>query len=281
MLSFKSIGYLGRLGNQMFQFASSVAIAKKTGNDIFFPLENCTAVYPNGPINPKTNSPIPVKCDLLDCFDIPVSFFKRAIEINTGSIMKEKVFTFDPDMFNVKDGSDLHGFFQTEKYFKPIEHDIHRYFSFKNKIEESCKEYWSLNIEKFLDGNKSVSIHVRRGDYTLYPGHHPVCSDEYYNQAISRFDPEFRFLIFSDDLEWCRSKFISDRFFIVDSGDPFKDLKLISMCDHHIIANSSFSWWGSWLNRKEKKRTICPSYWFGPMINKNTKDIYCEGWEVI
>ena len=272
---------MGRLGNQMFQFASSVAIAKKTGHDIFFPLENCTAVYPNGPINPKTNSHTPVKCDLLDCFNIPASFFKRSAEINTGSIIKEKEFTFDPDMFNVQDGSDLHGFFQTEKYFKPIEDDIHRYFSFKPEIEESSTEYWSLNIEKFLEGNKSVSIHVRRGDYTLYPGHHPVCSDEYYSQAISRFGPEFRFLVFSDDLEWCRSKFISDRFFIVDSGDPFKDLKLMSMCDHHINANSSFSWWGSWLNRKEGKITICPSYWFGPMIDKNTKDVYCKEWEII
>lgn len=281
MLSFKSIGYLGRLGNQMFQFASSVAIAKKTGHDIFFPLENCTAVYPNGPINPKTNSPTPVKCDLLDCFDIPVSFFKRAIEIDTVTIMQEKEFTFDPDMFNVQDGSDLYGFFQTEKYFKQIEDDIHKYFSFKHEIEESCKEYWSLNIKKFLEGNKSVSIHIRRGDYTLYPNHHPLCSRDYYDRSISLFGPEIKFLIFSDDLDWCRENFSSNRFHVVDSGSPYIDLKLITMCDHHINANSSFSWWGSWLNRKENKRVICPSNWFGPEINKDPRDVYCLNWEII
>jgi hypothetical protein len=98
---------------------------------------------------------------------------------------------------------------------------------------------------------------------------------------MSSFGPEVKFLIFSDDLDWCRENFSSDKFHVVDSGSPYSDLKLITMCDHHINANSSFSWWGSWLNRKENKRVICPSNWFGSAINKNTKDVYCEGWEII
>lgn len=281
MIYFTKIGYLGRLGNQMFQFASSVAIAKKTGHDIFFPLENCTEFDPNGPINPKTNSPTLVKCDLLDCFNIPVSFFKRSSEINIGSIIQEKKFTFDPDMFNVQDGSDLYGFFQTEKYFKPISRDIIEYFTFKSEIVNSSSKYWSKNIKGFLAGSKPVSIHIRRGDYTLYPNHHPLCSRDYYNRAISLFEPEVKFLIFSDDLDWCRENFSSNRFHVVDSGSPYIDLKLITMCDHHINANSSFSWWGSWLNQKESKRVICPANWFGPAINKDQRDVYCEDWKTI
>jgi len=272
---------MGRLGNQMFQFASSVAIAKRLGYDVFFPIENCFSVYPNGPIDPKTNLHIPVKCDLLDCFDIPLSFFRKSGEISTQSTVQERTFTFDPDMFNISDGSDLSGYFQTEKYFKSIREDILEYFSFKSEISERASEYWTENIGVFLDNSKSVSVHVRRGDYTLYPGHHPVCSDEYYTEAISRFDTGHKFIVFSDDLDWCKEKFGSDQFFVVDSGSPFVDLMLMSMCDHHINANSSFSWWGSWLNRNEDRITICPSNWFGPMIDKNTKDVYCTGWEII
>ena len=281
MLSFRAIGYMGRLGNQMFQFASSVAIAKKTGYDIFFPIENCSAISPTGPIDLKTGSPMMVKCDLLDCFNLPVRFFKSIQNITVSSAVHEKEFTFDPDMYKIPDGTNLIGYYQTEKYFKEIRESILGYFSFRPEIVNSASLYWKDLIENFLSGSICVSIHVRRGDYTLYPNHHPPCSKDYYDRAISLFAPETKFLVFSDDIEWCRENFDSPQFHVVDSGSPYVDLKLITMCDHHINANSSFSWWGSWLNPKENKRVICPKNWFGPAINKDTRDVYCEGWEVI
>jgi hypothetical protein len=183
-------------------------------------------------------------------------------------------------MYKISDGTDLIGYYQTEKYFKEIRESILGYFSFRPEIVNSASLYWKDSIENFLSGSICVSIHVRRGDYTLYPNHHPTCSKDYYDRAISLFSPETKFLIFSDDIEWCRENFNSPRFHVVDSGSPYVDLKLISMCDHHINANSSFSWWGSWLNLKENKRVICPKNWFGPSINKDTKDVYCEGWEI-
>jgi hypothetical protein len=281
MLSFRSIGYMGRLGNQMFQFASSVGIAKKIGYPVFFPIENCSSFYSNGPIDPKTGLNMQVKCDLTDCFNIPNEFFKSSNEIAVNYIAREKNFTFDLDMYKIPDGTDLSGYFQTEKYFKEIRNLLLEYFSFKPAIEERSSEYWKELIVNFSSGSPIISLHVRRGDYTLYPDHHPTCSEEYYNNAMSLFDPSSKFLVFSDDIEWCREKFNSEKFHIVDSGNPYVDLKLMSLCDHHINANSSFSWWGSWLNQKEDKRVICPANWFGPLIKKDTSDVYCEGWEII
>ena len=97
---------MGRLGNQMFQFSSSVAIAKKLGHDIFFPIENCSNFSPTGPIDLKTGSPMIVKCDLLDCFNLPVRFFKSIQNITVSSSIHEKAFTFDPDMYKIPDGTD-------------------------------------------------------------------------------------------------------------------------------------------------------------------------------
>jgi len=281
MISFRAIGYMGRLGNQMFQFSSSVAIAKKLGYEIFFPIENCSNFSPTGPIDLKTGSPMRVKCDLLECFNLPVRFFKTSQNIRVHQGVNEKEFTFDPDMYKIADGTDLMGYFQTEKYFSEFRDLILRYFSFRPEVANGAFLYWEKFVQPFLGNSASVSVHVRRGDYTLYPDHHPTCSKDYYDKAISSFDPDDKFLVFSDDIDWCRKNFNSDRFHIVDSGSPYIDLKLITMCDHHINANSSFSWWGAWLNPKKEKRVICPSRWFGPSIQKNVEDIYCEGWEKI
>ncbi len=281
MISFRSIGYMGRLGNQMFQFASAIGISKKIGLDVFFPTENCSTFLSNGPIDPKTGVNMRVKCDLLDCFNIPLDFFKGIQDIRVFRGIQEKEFTFDPDMYRIEDGTDLIGYFQTEKYFKEVRNLILEYFNFKKEIQDSAINYWKDEVENFLQGSSCVSVHVRRGDYTLYPNHHPTCSKEYYEKAINLFEEDDKFLIFSDDLEWCRENFNSPRFHIVDSKNPYVDLKIMTMCDHHINANSSFSWWGSWLNQKENKRVICPRNWFGPAINKDTRDVYCEGWEII
>jgi len=89
--------------------------------------------------------------------------------------------------------------------------------------------------------------------------------------------------VFSDDIGWCKENLTLPgfNFNFVDLENPYQSMYLMSMCENNIIANSSFSWWGSWLNQKENKRVICPKDWFGPAINKDTRDVYCEGWEVI
>ena len=281
MISFRSIGYMGRLGNQMFQFSSSLGIAEKKGFGAIFPESNCYRVSLNGPMDPKTRLMTPVKCDLKDCFDIPLGYFVSDGEITPSAIYHEGDLKFDSKVYSIPENCDLSGYFQTEKYFSHIREKLLEIFSFKWEIEKNALDYWTNTISPFLDGSNSVSIHVRRGDYTLYPDHHPTCSKEYYDLAISSFDEGCKFIVFSDDIEWCKENFKGDRFHCVDTGSPYVDLKIMTMCKHHINANSSFSWWGAWLNPKEGKRVICPSKWFGPSIPKDVSDIYCEGWEII
>jgi hypothetical protein len=271
---------MGRLGNQMFQFSSALGIAQKNSTRAIFPISNCSTINPRGPIDPKTRLNIPVKCDLLDCFDISSEYF-TSDEIPVKAVYHEGDMKFDPRTFELPQNCDLNGYFQTEKYFSFIKEDLMGIFKFKWEFEKIAVDYWINSIVPFLSESDSVSIHVRRGDYTLYPDHHPTCSKEYYDVAISKFGEDCKFLVFSDDIEWCKENFSGERFHCVDTGSPYVDLKLMTMCKHHINANSSFSWWGAWLNPKEGKRVICPSKWFGPAIQKNVEDIYCEGWEVI
>lgn len=281
MISFRSIGYMGRLGNQMFQFSSALGIADKKSTSALFPISNCYHLSPAGPIDTKTGLRTQVKCDLLDCFDIPSEYFVPLDSIHPEAIYYERDLKFDPDLFGIPGNIDLSGYFQTEKYFSHIREKLLKIFSFKAEIEKNSLDYWSNYIFPFLNDSHLVSLHVRRGDYTLYPDHHPTCSTEYYNQAISSFDGDFKFLVFSDDIEWCMENFKGDRFHFVNTGSPYTDLKIMTMCNHHINANSSFSWWGAWLNTNTEKRVICPSKWFGPAIQKSVQDIYCKGWEVI
>jgi hypothetical protein len=282
MISFLDIGYMGRLGNQMFQFASTVGISKNLGYEVYFPIENCSNYIGNGPIDIKTGQNMKVKCDLLECFDVHTSYFRPRQEIEISYLYQEDDFKFSPRVYLIPDSTNLHGYFQTEKYF--IEHRdlILKAFSFKGSIEDEAKNYLNSFVYPFSQGKSLISIHVRRGDYTLYPDHHPSCSMEYYKEAIDNFSgDEFIFLIFSDDPEWCRGEFSGNQFIIVDSGNPYVDLRIMSGCQHHIIANSSFSWWGAWLNPKEDKKVIAPKRWFGKLISKDTSDVYCSDWIII
>lgn len=272
---------MGRLGNQMFQFASTVGISEKKGTTALFPLENCHTINSNGPIDPKTGLKTLVKCDLLECFQIPSEYFVPVSTISPSAIYHEGDLKFDPRIYSGPDNLDIVGYLQTEKYFSHIREKILDLFTFKWEIEKIAIDYWMGEVVPFLGEDPSVSIHVRRGDYTLYPDHHPTCSREYYDAAISSFGSEFKFLVFSDDIDWCMENFKGQRFLCVDTGSPYVDLKIMTMCKSHINANSSFSWWGAWLNPKDNKRVICPSKWFGPAIPKDVSDIYCSGWEII
>jgi hypothetical protein len=280
VISLKKIGYLGRLGNQMFQFASIYGIGRSLGYEAEFPIENCTTYQGGGPKDTKTGDNMKVKCDLLDCFNIPQRFYRPAAEITTTRTYQEGDFRFNPEVLSISDGTDFFGYFQTEKYFSHVRSEILDIFSFLSKHEEKANNFLRDVISKKADGKETVSLHVRRTDYTLYPGHHPTCTSEYYEKAISSFSPDSIIVIFSDDIEWCKSEFIGDRYIIVDLEDPYAELCLMTKCHSHIIANSSFSWWGAWLNTNPKK-VVAPSNWFGPLLQKNTDDVYCKNWLIL
>ena len=279
MISFSNIGYMGRLGNQMFQFASTLAIGKRKGYEVKFPIENCSGFRRIGPIDLSTGDLSDVKCDLLDCFDIPNEYFISSTRLQIYSLFNEGKFEYDDRIESIPDGCNLSGYFQTEKYFLDIKEEIKNIFSFKKEIVEEGDRI----LREISGGKELVSVHVRRGDYTLYPDHHPTCNPEYYSLGIQEIrkvsEKDLKVIIFSDDKQWCldnMKNYIGEDFSITNTEDPYVELYMMTKCNYHIIANSSFSWWGSWLSNS--KLTFAPSKWFGPAINKNTEDIYSKEW---
>lgn len=271
MITFNKIGYMGRLGNQMFQYATLLGVASKNGITAGIPLKNNSKINPEGCYDKHMNKWIPYKFDLPDCFNLSII---DSSNINNVVNYNERMHEFDESVFNIKDGTNLEGYFQTEKYFKHIESDIRNEFIFKKEIIDKCLE---------IKGNHKniVSIHFRRGDYLGDADKFPPLELEYYQTAIDMFnDKEYTFFIFSDDIHWCKNIFGDDEKIIyIEGNNQFVDMCLMSMCEHNIIANSTFSWWGAWLNSNPNKRVIGPLKWFGPGLSHlNTNDVIPENW---
>jgi len=268
MDGYNRLGSNGRLGNQMFQYASLRGIARNRGYDFCIPNHNQIFKDPYG---------FDIKIELFYPFKMvhvkPQNI--KVLDRGYAPIAEEKQFHFDETFFNMcPDEISIAGFFQTEKYFKHIENEIRQDFEFKDEILEPCKEM----IESVGD---AISLHVRRTDYTQNPNHTTLGMD-YYEESISRYDKEIPIIVFSDDTEWCKTQkiFSDDRFMISESNNHYVDLCLMTLCKYHIIANSSFSWWGAWLSNS--KSVIAPSKWFGDgNRNKKTDDLYLKDWMVI
>lgn len=249
MISFNNIGHMGRLGNQMFQYAALRGVASHKGYWYSVPRQN----------------------ELTECFQIPETLPNQ----NT-DLVKVETFYFDNNFFySCPDNVDIMGYFQSEKYFKHIENEIREDFRFQDKTYSICSHY-RKNIFPNLE---LISLHIRRTDY-LTDGKF-VCLDlDYYKNALDLLPKDVPVIIFSDDLDWCEEHFSDKRFRISLSKNSQIDLCLMSLCDYHVIANSSFSWWGSWLAKS--KKTIAPEKWFcGEFENLDKKDLYLPDWIVI
>ena len=168
----------------------------------------------------------------------------------------------------------IDGFFQSEKYFVHNREEILKFINF-----DFIKKDYIDSEYNFLRTKRCTSIHVRRGDYLNFPQHHPIQTLEYYLKGIELLKNKTDlFVIFSDDIEWCKENLkLKNCVYIVDEKD-YIELYLMSLCKHNIISNSSFSWWGAWLNKNKKKKVIGPNIWFGPAITHNTSDIIPETW---
>ena len=163
----------------------------------------------------------------------------------------------------------LDGYWQSEKYFIEIEDIIRDNLKPLESIIEILKSKYPTE--------NSVSIHIRRTDYVKSNGYHPVQSIEYYQNALDLLEYD-NILIFSDDIEWCKTNLHFDNMIFVEGNDDIEDLWLMSLCNHNIIANSSFSWWGAWLNENKDKKVIAPKKWFGEKSGLNDSDIIPEKW---
>ncbi len=167
----------------------------------------------------------------------------------------------------------LSGYYQSEKFFN--KEYVRNLFS----IDPKSKSYIESRYG-FLFEDEIISINVRRGDYLSRPLRQPICEMPYFRRAIDYFGREKRYLIISDDIDWCKRKFKGSNFFFIDDEPPVIDLYLQTYCTHNIISNSTFSWWGAWLNPNPNKIVIAPKKWFGVQMTKyfNTKDLIPDEW---
>lgn len=258
MITYTRLGLNGRLGNQMFQYAATMAAAQSAAAVFAIPIE-----YQ----------------ELSKYFNLSCKFF--SIEYNRNAlsglnIYQESSFNYNQNFSFIGDNTDLLGYFQTEKYFKNIEDKIRKEFSFKKEILEECSKNIANIKSKY--NKKICSLHIRRGDYVNLQNYHALCTQEYYKSAID-LNAGCVFYIFSDDIEWCKTNFVGENFVFSEKNSQQDDLCLMSLCDNNIIANSSFSWWAAWLNNNKNKQVIAPNNWFGPAYKHyNTTDLYCEDW---
>jgi hypothetical protein len=165
----------------------------------------------------------------------------------------------------------LNGYWQSEKYFYQIEDII------RNQLKPSDDVIKKLESIQRLD-NKNVSIHIRRTDYVSSNGFHPVQSISYYENALNKISEYENILVFSDDIQWCKDNLHFNNMIFIEGFDDVEDIWLMSMCKNNIIANSSFSWWGAWLNSNKDKKVIAPKKWFGSMANLNESDLIPDNW---
>jgi hypothetical protein len=262
MITFNLIGRYGRFGNQMFQYATLYSIAKTRKYEFGIP-------YTNKSDNPYLNFCLDEAFESLSAKDssniIPI---QRA---------QENQFSYNAGIFGITDNTDIHGYFQSEKYFKDYRNELLKEFTFKPFIAEKA-----LNVRS-VTKDPVISVHIRLGDYKKLIGKHPVMQKEYYQQALDILPKDLLIIGFSDEPEEASQIFSSlDRqFFVTNPNDSYTDMCLMTLCDYHVIANSSFSWWGAWLSNT--KKVIAPAEWFGdsPEMPKNWSDVYCKDWKVI
>lgn len=290
----------GGLGNQMFQFAFAYVLSKKNIDpDIYIDLRQLAKSN-----NEFLDNGIVRREFALSCFNLDVKFWDEAFDewffptnllsrfikkmkvvAGITTLLFEESFSYNEDLIKIAKG-DIYcvGFWQAEKYYSDFKNELKKVFRFDSTFNSSVEKFKFL-IKSY---SNSLSIHVRRGDYLSLAASevHAICGKEYYIEAISRMnaeglDPDAYF-IFSDDIQWCKENFnfdkpvyfVSEETTITDIGEMY----LMTLCKHHIIANSSFSWWGAYLGL-ESGSVIYPKRWFRPdVMNHQIQDLFPGDW---
>lgn len=277
------INLSGQLGNQMFQYALGRKISSfglKVKYDKRSYTFNPQFLYSldifNIQIEEATKNEIYfIRDERRTYLDrIRRKFWGRRKDII--SEIPDTVYRYRNEVFETKRAY-IDGYWQSEKYFDDIKEIIISDFKFPKIIDNENLAYMAM-IQK----NISISIHIRRGDYV---GGFPLLTKDYYDKAVSYFQTKYgdvTFFVFSNDMEWAKQNIKADKLCFVECNtgkDSWKDMYLMTQCKHNIIANSSFSWWGAWLNQNKDKEVIAPSLWLYHADNKDM--IYCEGWKII
>lgn len=282
---------MGGLGNQMFQYAAATAIALRHQKKLFFDLQFLLD-------NQEETDVFTPRSFSLDIFNVKGrvlnSSLKRIFDnaflraVIPGRLKKVcHSYNDQSDFSNIEFPACMEGYFQSEDYFKDYRSILLDDFSFKLPLGNHNEK-----ILMDIENSPAVSVHVRRGDYVskiAVASVHSNCDIEYYERAITWMREKIGspvFYFFTDDPLWVKQNFIDkysfNKMVLIDKNDgadSWKDMLLMSRCKHHIIANSSFSWWGAWLNCYPQKMVIAPRQWFS---DKNkyrfAKEIIPESW---
>ncbi|HUX57069.1 MAG TPA: alpha-1,2-fucosyltransferase [Bacteroidales bacterium] len=251
----------GGLGNQMFQIAAAYSLALDNNDECSFFMDNPNINQGHGSRYYTTNVFRNLK-------ELPDNMVERS-DYEQIRYMEPR-FNFDPIPY--RERMVLQGFFQSEKYFA-------------NHKEEIVELFGNKAVRKY-EFNDCVSLHIRRGDYLdPYTAQFlPVLPMDYYTRALSDLDSKARIdciLVFSDDIAWCKGNLKDPRLVFAERQEDWEDLYTMSKCEHHIIANSSFSWWGAYLNTNVNKIVYAPEKWFGPAVTDDWKDVYCKNWIIL
>lgn len=286
----------GGLGNQMFQYAFSYALAQKTKSQILFDFSYFSETVEDKEviIRPFELKHFKTSCQMASGDDLSNAIcskhrkkiprllwkhFKIEKYKPSGNNYQETIpYYYDKNLF-AEDFYYYDGYYQNENYFKSYRSDILKQFELNSELDEQNKSILSL-----IESSNSISLHVRRGDYVTLKSanrRHGTCSVDYYKNAIDYMAKKVEkphFFLFSDDLQWVLQNIKIDYPFTVvniNSNRGWLDLNLMKHCKHNIIANSSFSWWGAWLNENPQKTVVAPKYWIKK--DKNCS-IIPKGW---
>jgi hypothetical protein len=251
----------GGLGNQLFEIATGYAHCRRNGLTLR--------------LSHRTNCK---RGTYWDSFLERCAGFQATPPAGTVRLWREPHFHWAPIP---PEARALSGYFQSSRYFNDVSGEIRELFIPSTAIQEAVQERWGELLTEESKA-RSVVVHVRRTDYLTSAAYHVVTTPEYYDRAIMemrRRMPEARLVVFSDDLAWCRAqKFFPDDTVFVDEPDDCRALWLMAQFRHYIIANSSFSWWATWLGAEPTLTVIAPDRWFGPTGPQDWQDIYEPHW---
>lgn len=287
---------VGGLGNQMFVYAMAKSLASVKSAELKLDLSTFNHkkyINPEGYLLSKVFGVDEKEagfCDYFNALGIKAAIFplvkRRMISADKDVFLFEKeVFKFDDEYEKnekLRKGYIL-GYWQTEKYFLKTEKEIRKRFEF-NKSQISTR---AIELADKIMQKNSVSVHIRRGDYIsnpVYSKSYDFCGMDYYNAAFKTINSKVEspfYCIFTDDIEWTASQEIFKNALICsESGEgSWNDMYLMSVCKHHIIANSTFSWWGAWLNPNKNKIVVSPNSWF--IDGRVAHDLIPKNWVTV
>lgn len=282
----------GGLGNQMFQYAFGRAQAERLGVDLVLDTTSFARyrLHHGFELSRVFNIQAreATRNELRTVLGWRFLAFARggwtrgiAIRLPSERLVREPHFHYCAEATSAPPSSYFSGYWQSERYFAHVGEIIRRGFTFKQPPSTE-----NSRILDRIHGRNSVSIHVRRGDFVTNArtnAYHGSCSADYYSRAVRMIQERIEnatFYVFSDEISWAQANLSLPRpslFLEHNIGqNSFEDMRLMSACQHHIIANSSFSWWGAWLNPNLAKLVVAPKRWFRAKVN--TEDLLPETW---